>query len=73
MEELANLRSLFFSKPGSFLGNAGAKKEDDKGEDRHVLSQAVAFDPAFPGDEEYVENVLWVEKKVVFVTVNLPV
>ena len=64
-DPLANLdlvRSIFFAKPGYTLG--GRKKQ--------VLSQATACDAAYPADQEYVENVIWEESKVLFVTINLP-
>jgi hypothetical protein len=37
-----------------------------------VLTQARSFDSAYSSDAQYVENVLWEESQVVFVTVNLP-
>jgi hypothetical protein len=64
-DPIANLelvRSIFFSRPGHTLGL----------NDRHVLSQAVAFDPSYPTDAKYVENVIWKQAAVVFVTINLP-
>jgi calcineurin-like phosphoesterase family protein len=62
MSELAAVRSLFFPDPGYTLG--GRKKQ--------VLSQAQAFDPAHPADAQFVENVMWEESRVVFVTLNMP-
>ena len=59
---LALVRSIFFPAAGVTLG----------GRQKRVLSQAEAFDPAHPADGEYVENVLWEQSKVVFVTVNIP-
>ena len=55
------VRRIFFSQPGKdFTGRMD------------VHSQAREFDPAFPTDANYVENV-WFEKSgVVFVNVNLP-
>jgi Calcineurin-like phosphoesterase len=64
-DPLANLdlvRSIFYPNPGVSLG--GRKKQ--------VLTQAQEFDPAHPADANYVENVMWEESKVLFVTVNLP-
>ena len=64
-DPLANLglvRSIFFPNPGVSLG--GRKKQ--------VLSQALTFDPAHPTDGNYVENVMWEQSKVLFVTINLP-
>jgi hypothetical protein len=62
LNELASVRSLFFANPGYTLG--GRKKQ--------VLTQAQEFDPAFPTDAQFVENVLWEESQVIFVTLNLP-
>jgi len=64
-DPIANLdliRSIFFPNPGSTLG--GRKKQ--------VLSQAQQFDPSHPSDGKYVENVIWEQSKVLFVTINLP-
>jgi hypothetical protein len=62
LNELAAVRDLFFPNPGYTLG--GRKKQ--------VLSQAQAFDPAHPSDAQFVENVMWEESQVVFVTLNMP-
>lgn len=62
LKELASVRSLFFAKPGTTLGRNEAE----------VLSQAQAFDPAYPADAQFVENVIWEESQVVFVTLNMP-
>jgi len=62
LNELAAVRGLFFPNPGYTLG--GRKKQ--------VLTQAQVFDPAYPTDAHYVENVMWEESQVVFVTVNMP-
>ncbi|WP_164836311.1 metallophosphoesterase [Actinacidiphila soli] len=62
---VANLdlvRSTFFSKPGSTLGNGK----------QHVLSQAQVYDRAHPNDSKYIENVMWQEKGIQFVTLNIP-
>ena len=59
---LALIRSTFFSNPGTALGLPYKK----------VISQAQAFDTAHPKDAEYVENVMWVQAGVLFVTVNIP-
>jgi hypothetical protein len=65
-DPIANLelvRSIFFPNPGYTLG--GRKKQ--------VNSQAENFDPLqHPTDGKYVENVIWEQSKVVFVTINLP-
>jgi hypothetical protein len=62
LKELAAVRSLFFARPGKTLGL----------NDRDVLSQANYFDPAFPTDAQYVENVMWEDARTVFVTLNMP-
>jgi hypothetical protein len=62
LKELAAVRNLFFARPGKTLGL----------NDRDVVSQANFFDPKFPTDAQYVENVMWGDGKVVFFTVNLP-
>jgi hypothetical protein len=67
-DPIANLqlvRSIFFGRPGLTLG----------AHPRVVLSQAqyaALLDRAHPGDAKYVENVLWVQSDVLFVTINLP-
>jgi len=58
---LALVRSIFFAEPGVTLGRP-----------KRVTSQAQAFDPAHPADAEYVENVMWMQAGVLFVTVNIP-
>jgi len=60
--ELLAVRNLFFAQPGYTLG--GRKKR--------VLTQAQEFDPAHPTDAQFVENVMWEESQVVFVTLNVP-
>jgi hypothetical protein len=59
---LALVRSMFFPNAGETLG----------GHKKRVTSQAQAFDPAHPADAEYVENVMWEQSQVVFVTLNIP-
>jgi len=59
---LALVRSIFFSNPGYALG----------GRHKRVLTQAENFDPAHPSDANYVENVMWEQSQVLFVTLNLP-
>jgi hypothetical protein len=59
---LALVRSIFFSQPGRTLG----------GDKKLVLSQAVAFDRAHPSDARFVENVIFVQQRVLVVTINLP-
>jgi len=62
LKELAAVRSLFFARPGHSLGL----------EDKEVWTQAQHSDPAFPADAQYVENVMWEDAGVVFVTLNVP-
>jgi len=62
---VANLdlvRSEFFTEPGGTLG----------GGNLHGVSQADEYDPAYPSDAKYVENVMWERKDVLFVTLNIP-
>jgi hypothetical protein len=62
LKELASVRALFFARPGKTLGV----------QERDVWSQAKYFDPAFPADAQFVENVMWADGQVVFVAVNMP-
>ena len=62
LKELASVRGLFFSRPGITLGLS----------EMEVTSQAKSFDPAFPSDARFVENVMWQSSHVVFVTLNVP-
>ncbi len=62
LNELAAVRSSFLPVPGVTLG----------GDSMRVLSQAQASDPAHPADAEFVENVMWRQADVVFVTLNVP-
>jgi len=62
---IANLdlvRSIFFANPGYSLG--GRKKR--------VLTQAENYDLAHPIDGNFVENVMWEQSRVLFVTINVP-
>lgn len=61
LANLALVRSIFFPSPGSSLGKAMT-----------VHTQAKEFDPAFPKDRDYVENVWWMQSGVLFVTRNIP-
>jgi hypothetical protein len=64
-DPIANLdlvRSIFFPVPGRPLGNGKQK----------LTSQAQAFDRAHPSDAKYVENVMWKQKDILFVTINVP-
>ena len=56
------VRSEFFTEPGGTLG----------GGNLHVVSQADEYDPAYPSDAKYVENVMWERKDVLFVTLDIP-
>ena len=58
---LALIRSIFFANPGYTLGDRKA-----------VLSQAQAYDPDHPADAAFIENVMWEQSSVLFVTINLP-
>ncbi|MGZ4131342.1 MAG: hypothetical protein ACXVPR_11035, partial [Actinomycetota bacterium] len=62
VDNLALIRQTFFSQPGHTLGSGSLG----------VVSQATAYDPSFPTDAQYVENVMWAQKDVVFVTINVP-
>jgi Calcineurin-like phosphoesterase len=62
LKELASVRTLFFAKPGKTLGMT----------EKDVWSQAKYFDPAYPADAQFVENVMWEDAKVVFATFNMP-
>jgi hypothetical protein len=64
-DPVANLeliRSIFFPRPNVTLGQ----------HKQLVLSQSLAYDRSHPADRKFVENVLWYQNGVVFVTVNLP-
>ena len=61
LANLALVRSMFFSKPGQTLGKSIP-----------VHSQAVEFNPAYPADKAFVENVWWEQGGVLFVTLNIP-
>jgi hypothetical protein len=63
-DPIANLelvRSIFFSRPGLTLGKRMA-----------VVSQGQHLDPRHRSDRKFVENVLWQQAGVLFVTLNLP-
>jgi hypothetical protein len=64
-DPLANLdllRSIFFPAPGRTLGSGRLT----------TLSQADVRDRRHPQDRQYVENVMWQQQGLFFVTVNLP-
>jgi len=56
------VRAIFFPVPGLSLG----------GRRKALVSQASHFDPRVPGDARYVENVMWLQSRVLFVTLNVP-
>ena len=61
LENLALIRSIFFPAPGKSLGSGMS-----------VHSQRLEFDPAYPSDAQFVENV-WFEKNgVLFFNINVP-
>ncbi len=62
LQHLNIVRSIFFANPGQTLGQHPMP----------VSSQKYAFDPAYPADAQFVENVMWEQSKTVFVTVNIP-
>lgn len=62
VDNLDLVRDVFFPTPGLSLGGRG----------KQLLSQAKYFDPAHPADGQYLENVIWVQSKVLFVVINLP-
>lgn len=62
LNELASVRSLFFAQRGRTLGQA----------DSAVSTQAVEFDLNHKSDSQFVENVIWEDSGVVFVTLNMP-
>jgi hypothetical protein len=62
LKELASVRGLFFSRPGITLGLG----------EMEVTTQAKSFDPAHPADAQFVENVMWQDGRVLFVTLNVP-
>jgi hypothetical protein len=61
-DNLALVRSQFFARAGRTLGGGSLR----------VLSQAQVDNDAHPTDGQYVENVMWEKRGVVFVTINLP-
>ena len=64
-DPVANLllvRSIFFSHPGWTLGKPAFQ----------VTSQSQVYEKAYPADSKFVENVMWEQAGVLFVTVNIP-
>jgi hypothetical protein len=62
LQNLALVRSIFFSDPGHSLGVNR----------KLVLSQAQVADSAHPSDAQFVENVMWEQSNVLFVTLDIP-
>ncbi|HJZ73483.1 MAG TPA: hypothetical protein VKE51_17190, partial [Vicinamibacterales bacterium] len=62
LANLALVRSIFFAEPGQTLGSGTME----------VTSQADVYDPHHQTDAQFVENVIWVQGGVVFVTINVP-
>src|SRR5215510_11996473 len=62
LNELASVRSLFFAHPGSTLG----------ADPMEVASQAIEYDREYPTDAQFVENVMWKQADILFVTLNVP-
>lgn len=63
-DPIANLelvRQIFFSNPGHALAQR-----------KLVLPQSLAYDRAHPSDAKFVENVMWEQSRVLFVTLNIP-
>ncbi len=56
------VRSIFFAQPGKSLGKSPIS----------VHTQATEFNPSFPADQAYVENVWFEKSSVLFATINLP-
>jgi hypothetical protein len=59
---LALVREVFFPRPGTTLG----------GRPKQVFSQAQYFDPMHPADAQFVENVIWMQSRTLFVVIDLP-
>jgi hypothetical protein len=63
VENLALVRQIFFAHPGQALGSGKLQIE----------SQAQQLDPHMAStDGNYVENVMWAQDHILFVTVNIP-
>lgn len=64
-DPVANLdliRAIFFAHPNVTLGQHR----------KLILSQSAAYDRRHPSDRKFVENVLWYQNGVLFVTIDLP-
>jgi hypothetical protein len=62
LANLALVRATFFPHTGRTLGI----------HNEAVLSQGQFSDPNHPADSNYVENVIWADTDVLFVTLNIP-
>jgi hypothetical protein len=62
MKELEAVRRQFYPTPGTTLGM----------QKKRVETQARAFDPGHPADAQFVENVMWQQAGVMFLTLNMP-
>jgi hypothetical protein len=61
LDNLDYVRQIFFATPGNAIAV-----------DKPLMTQAQNFDGQYPSDAEYVENVMWEQSGVVFVSVNVP-
>jgi len=61
LQNLGYVREIFFATPGKTIGG-----------DKTVMSQAQNFDARYPSDAQFVENVMWEQNGVVFISVNVP-
>jgi len=61
LQNLAYVREIFFATPGKAIGG-----------DKTVMSQAQYFDAQYPSDSQFVENTMWEQAGVVFISVNVP-
>ena len=66
LNELAAVRSLFFPKPGHTIGGV-SKEVTSQGREEQEEDER-----RYPTDAQFVENVMWKQSDVVFVTLNVP-
>ena len=62
LTNLSYVRDTFFKAPGQTLGQ----------ENMHVTSQATDYDRQHPEYKQYIENVMFENKRIMFVTLNIP-
>ena len=62
LTNLGYVRDTFFKAPGQTLGR----------ENMHVTSQATDYDRQHPEYKQYIENVMFENKRIMFVTLNFP-